>query len=294
MIWILYAFGAAAIWACINILDKFVVTRWVRNHLVPFLFTAIANAVTLAVIWLWFDIERLPAAVAAAAALSGALYIIGAMLYFRALQLEEVSRVVPLFYLGPLFTAVLAWIFVGEVFGFATYVGVALLIAGSVLVSVRKFEWFRPTPAFWMMVGASFLLSAGGVSLKYALDAGGFWSVFLYGRVGELAVTIPLAVYVFKDFIAAVREHGKRVAGIMLLTEALDIAAVVLYTLAAATGFVTLVAAFVSLNAFFAFVLVLVLSIWFPRILHEEYSAKIILQKLIAIALMFAGVLLVL
>jgi len=49
---------------------------------------------------------------------AGLFYVVAVLLYFEALKDEEVSRVVPLFGMAPIFVTVLAAIFLGEIFTF--------------------------------------------------------------------------------------------------------------------------------------------------------------------------------
>lgn len=57
--------------------------------------------------------------------------------YFRALKLGEASRVAPIDKLSVVFVAVLAALFLGERLAAINWLGVALIAAGAVLVSLK-------------------------------------------------------------------------------------------------------------------------------------------------------------
>ena len=65
------------------------------------------------------------------------------------------------------------------------------------------------------------------------------------------------------------------------------------FMFAALGGYITLVNALASSQPFFVLLYAAILSVWFPRILSEEIGRRAFVHKFAAIALMFAGVLLV-
>ena len=73
----------------------------------------------------------------------------------------------------------------------------------------------------------------------------------------------------------------------------LNLAGLALITVATAVGFATLVTALSDVQSLFVLLFTVVLSLFFPKILKEELSGKIVLQKLVAIILMFVGVILI-
>ncbi|PIU98265.1 hypothetical protein COS61_02340, partial [Candidatus Wolfebacteria bacterium CG03_land_8_20_14_0_80_40_12] len=88
------------------------------------------------------------------------------------------------------------------------------------------------------------------------------------------------------------REHGKKVIGVISLAEILNLVGKVFITIAIATGYVTLVNALSSVQPFFVLLFAVILSIFYPSIIKEELNKPIIVQKLVAIILMFIGAIL--
>jgi len=79
----------------------------------------------------------------------------------------------------------------------------------------------------------------------------------------------------------------------MSLSEIITVISTFLVTMASAIGFVTLVGVISEVTPFFVFIFTLLLSLFLPRILKEEFGKKSIIIKVISLVLMFAGVILV-
>jgi len=131
------------------------------------------------------------------------------------------------------------------------------------------------------------------VLIKYLLNFADFWTIFSYTRIGTIFALIPIFYFNFKDLVSNVKEHGKKVIGVMSLSEVFNISGVLFITIATSLGFVTLVSALSELQAFFVLFLTIILSVFYPKILKEEVTRSTVLIKSIAIILMFVGVILI-
>jgi len=59
------------------------------------------------------------------------------LFYFKAIKIEEISRVVPLLSFSPLFVLIFDAIFLGEVFTSLQYLEIFSLVVGVFLISVK-------------------------------------------------------------------------------------------------------------------------------------------------------------
>ena len=139
----------------------------------------------------------------------------------------------------------------------------------------------------------SLIMSLSTIIVKYLLDFADFWSVFSYVRLGLIFPLIPALYYGCRDFRLTIKKHGAKVLGWMTLGESLNVAAVLLFTVAMSVGFVTLANALSSVQPFFVFLFALLISLFYPQILKEEIGKRTLLLKLLAIVMIFAGVLLI-
>jgi len=292
MSWVLFSVLAALIWSISSIIDKFVLSKWVRNPNVPVIFTSVIGLIGALFIYLLHGFSPLSYLNIGLAFISGASFIISCILYFKAVQIEEISRVVPMFYLSPLFVMIMAAIFLGEVFGPLKYLGIFLLVIGAIIISSKNLK-MRFGKAFWLMITCSLLGAAGTVITKYLLNFADFWTIFSYTRIGTVFALIPIFYLDFPDLISTIKKHGKKVVGVISFNTSLNLVGVLFITIALSMGFVTLVNALSSVQPFFVLLFTVILSRFYPRILKEEIGKSTILIKVIAIILMFVGAILI-
>jgi len=293
MSWVLFSILSAAVWAIVNTVDKYVLTKLVRKPVTPLIILGIIGLISSFFVYLFHGFSYLSYFNIALAFFAGILYVIGVLFYFKAVKIEEISRVIPLLYLSPLFVSILAAAFLREIFTPIKYLGIFLLVTGAVSISSKNFIKFGFGKAFWFMVVASLTLSLNSVITKYLLNFVDFWTIFSYIRIGAFFALIPIFFFSFKDLKLAVRENGKKTIIVMSLNEILALFAVILITIAMTKGYVTLVNALSSVQPFFVLLIAVILSVFYPKILKEEIGKSAILLKLIAITLMFVGVILI-
>jgi len=293
MLWVFFSILAAFIWAVANIVDKYILTKWVKNPVVPIMILGIVGLIAGFLVYLFHGFSILSYSNIVLAFIAGIFYILANTLYFKAAKIEEISRVTPLFYLTPLFVLILAAIFLGEIFTPIKYIGIFLLVIGAVLVSSKNFLKISLGKPFRLMLISSLALSLYSVITKYLLGFADFWTVFSYTRIGTVFILIPIFYFNFPDLVSTVKEHGKKVVAVISLNESFNVIGVLSITIATAIGYVTLVNAMSSVHPFFVLLFAVILSIFYPRILKEEIGKSTILQKLIAIALMFTGAVLI-
>lgn len=292
--WFILALLAGLLMAVVNILDKFVLEKWARHPLVPVLLLGIFNVFPVAAILLvqgWPPLSFRQALLITAA---GAALLLMTLFYFAAAAREEISRVVPLMFFSPMFVALLAWISLGETFALRQYLGIAALIAGAVLVSSRLPLSLKMGKAFWLMLLAALSISVFFVLVKYLLASLDYWSVFGLTRLSMTLLMLPLFFVYFPQLRDTLNAHGIRVVGVMALDQNIALAANLLITIAAAAGPITLVNALISTQPFFVLLFVVTLSRFVPRLLlGEETQRSTVVQKMLALTLMFTGVVLI-
>ncbi len=293
MEWILFSILAAFTWAIVNIVDKYVLTKWIRKPIVPVMIIGIIGLIASIIVYYTHGFSELSYINILLAFVSGVFYILMSFFYFKAVKIEEISRITPLFYLTPLFILILASIFLGEFFAPIKYLGIFLLVIGAFLISSKKITKISFGKAFWLMILSSLFLAINQVITKYLLGFADFWTIFSWTRIGTIVALIPVYFICFPDFISTVKEHGKKVIGVVSLNESLNVVGVIFITIAASVGYVTLVNALSSIQPLFVLIFAVFLSIFYPRILKEEMGKSTVLLKLVAIILMFAGAILV-
>ncbi|MBW2966608.1 DMT family transporter [Candidatus Woesearchaeota archaeon] len=293
MSWILFSILAALVWAVVSTVDKYILTKWIRKPIVPVMVLGVIGLTASFAVYLIKGFAALSYFNLFLAFIAGIFYILVILFYFKAVKIEEISRVVPLFYLSPIFVLILAMIFLKEIFAPIKYLGILMLIIGAVLISSRNFFKISFGKAFWFMIFSSFALAVHSVIIKYLLNFADFWTIFSYIRIGTFIALIPIFYLNFKDIKYTVKEHGKKVIGVISINEIINLFGVLFITIAMVSGFVTLVSALSSVQPFFVLFFALALSIFYPKILKEEIGKSVVFWKLIAIIIMVIGAVLI-
>jgi len=293
MTWAILVVAASLILAVVNTLDKYVLTKWVRNPFVSVLVLGFIGLIAGITVWLSRGFAPLSTLNIFGALIAGLCYLVSVVFYFKALKIEEMSRVVPLYYLSPLFILIFAAFFLGEIFTLANYLGIFALMIGAILVSSRSFLRIKLNLAFWWMMIAVLGWSANLILTKYLLNYADYWTIFAWVRLGGFIGIIPLIFIYLPELRDTVRRHGSKFLAAASLSETLTLVSILLVTIAASVGYVTLVEALSALQALFVLLIALLLSVFLPSIIKEELNRAVVLQKIIATILMFAGALLV-
>lgn len=293
MLWIILAILASLCWAVVSTVDKYILTKWIRKPIIPVITLGIIGLITTLIVYIIHGFSYLSYLNIFLCFIAGIFYILMAVFYFMALKIEEVSRIIPMFYLFPLFVLLLATIFLGEIFTPLKYLGIFLLVIGAILVSSKDFRKISLGKAFWLMVLATISIAISHVLMKYVLNFADYWTVFSYIRIGAAFALIPIVYFYLPEFLTTIKRYGKKVIGLMSINETFSLTGTILITIATAIGYVTLVSALSSLQSFFVLLIAVFLSIFYPRILKEEIEKSTVALKIMAITIMFIGVMLV-
>ncbi|MCK9578036.1 hypothetical protein M0R01_00905 [bacterium] len=224
------------------------------------------------------------------------IYIFSLYALFSALERFDVSKVVPT--VGatqPIFVLLLTYLFVGpQELGIMELIAYSLLFIGSIIISVEKNE--KVTGEFVSLAFlASFLFSLNFILSKFVFVAlnndfisGMFW-------MSIAACIIVIVGLIFKNFRKAVFE-GEKVetqTGILfLVTQIAGGIANVTQSYAVNIvpfGMLAIMNSIKGVQYVFLFLITLLISIYFPKILKENFSKRVIIQKIVSILLIVIG-----
>lgn len=291
--WIVLTIISSALFAAVNIFDKIVLNKWVKDPLVPAIVVGVINLMVAGFIFLFHNVPHFSGTNVLLSLVVGFLGFLSTITYYKAVQLDDVSRVAPLFQLEPLFVLVLAAVFLGEVFSVSKYVGVFMLVLGALTISLKSFRSLKLGKSFWLMLLTGFIISISLVMYKRLLDYGDFWTVFAYSRIGMIPVLGFIIYKSFKNLVDTVKCHGKKCLFLMTAGESLGVVAMFFSIAAFAVGTATLVNALGSVQPLFLLFFTIILSLFLPRIFSEEMKRGVLFQKIFAIGLLIVGGLLV-
>jgi drug/metabolite transporter (DMT)-like permease len=291
MLWLAFALFGAAASAFSSFVDKIEVSKVFRNPWVVFVWWGVywllASALLLALL-------PAPLSLNAWAVAAGVVSLAGSVLYFRAINEEDISRVSPILNTSPLFALAFSALLLADALTLRDYAGIAVLVLGAALMGVREPHKLR------LGKGAQFALAnaafggLGAVFTKLATGTGSqmevmFWIFFCYslgnlayGRrhIGEFAAAFARLKPGFLAFLLAM----------VALVMAANAATIYAYSL----GSAPLVAAVGASNPLFVFFYALMASLFAPWLLKEEViGGRGVAFKLAGGALIIAGVFLI-
>ncbi|MDP3964215.1 MAG: EamA family transporter [bacterium] len=284
---------AAFLWAITNILDKTLVSRYfddVRSLYIPISLTEFVFGVaSLSISWAIFEPGHFVLAI-----VGGGAFVVMGYTYFHAAKIEDISRVAPLFAIVPVSTAILSAIFLREIFSPITYAGIGLIVCGAMLIMFRgSVRMIFQSRALGLMLLSAVVVSFYIVIMKYLLEYYSFWSVFGWLSVFSGLIGTLLFSRHWNILLIQVKTKGAKGPWLAVLSETLSSSAGLISTLASSLWFVTIVSAVSTVQYVFVFVFSLIISRYRPNLFREEISPKIALQKIFAIALIIAGLLVV-
>jgi len=293
LLWVFYSIFAALIFATSNIVDKYVISKMVKKPLTPVMISGIVGLIASGLIYFFLGFASLSFANILWAFAAGILYMLTIIFYFKAVTIDEISRIVPIFYTSSLFILILAAIFLGEIFTPIKYLGIFLLMFGAIAVSSKNILKIKFGKSFWFMILAALSIAVSSIIVKYLLNFADFWTVFGYERFGEIFALIPIAYFSFSDLSSSVKRFGVKSIGLMSLSETIGLIGLLLVTIGTSIGYVTLVNTLTSVQPLFVLLFAVILSVFYPKILKEEVGKSVVSQKVIAIILMLIGAFLI-
>lgn len=294
MDWFAYALiGAAAIGAT-GIIDKYLLSRYVRSS-VSYLMSLVIIQQLFAFLVLVFQGADFIYPYSVFALLAGFVQVVLWLAYLKALQADDVSRVMPLVFIYPLFLFGAAALFLGEAVAPQQFAGGILLVLGAVLVEYNPSKMsISISPALKYMLFFWVFLALYALLAKYLLSFMGEWQLYFWSSIGSLLFcSLFLAKRSIRAEVRGLFGKGRRIVGTMLAEEALDFLGRIAVIFAYAAGPIALVASVGALQPFIVLLYVIGLSAFMPGILHEEIGKETLALKFVAAILVAAGIYLV-
>jgi drug/metabolite transporter (DMT)-like permease len=300
MPWLIYAFSGPVLWALSTHIDMYLVERYFKQGSVAVLmvFTAIIGSLALPFIWLFQPgMVSLDPQSIAVIAVSGILYMGAIYFYLEALQVEEASTVAPFFQAAGIYGLILGYFVLGEKLSILQIIGVLLIIAGSVLLSLRIGQGagrFK-TRLVILMLTCALAIALSTLIFKFFAVRDEFWTTTFWNFAGQaiFGVILMLIAANRRQFIKMMRANTGAVLSVNGANELINLGGNLgmRYTLLFAP--LGIVQAINSTTPFFVLFFGVVLSLFFPSLGREKISFASLMQKIIAITFVVAGVLLI-
>ncbi len=300
MNWFLIALVAPILWAVVNVADDYLVQRFSQKEkertsggLV--LFSSLIGLVIAFFIFIFtkgvFDIPNIDKLILF---ICGGLTIVWIVFYLYALEVEDVSSVVPWFLTVPIFGYILGYFFLGETLNTLQIIGSIIVILGSLIISFDFKEGkrrFKKKPAFYMLF-ASLAIAIAGFLFKFVTIDGSFWvsSFWEYLSLGFVGLLIYFFSHKYRnEFNYMNKTGGKKIFIINIVSELMSVSGNILTNFAIMLAPITMVYLVSSFQPAILLVLALFTTKFFPKILKEDLSKEVLVPKIIAIIIMVVG-----
>lgn len=287
MFWLIVAILSYFLFAVVALIDKYLLVGPFPNPRVYSLYVGVLGIWALALIPFVDFLIPDPGQILLALS-SGALFIFAVFWYSRGLRSFEASRIIPAIGgLNPLFIFGLTYFLGKESFSEKEGLAFLLLVAGSVFIVLQR-EKFVTLKSFQISAISALLFSLSFFFAKIVYSVQPFWSGLIWMRLGGFLATLSFI------FSKEVREEiflkrftlKKKTAGIFLLGQSIGAGASILQNWAiflAPMAYLAIINALSGVQYFFLLAIAVLISFKFPRLLKEEISRKVIIQKIFAV-----------
>ena len=278
--WFYFVILSLILLSVVNVIDKILVSKY---SITPLAFVMILGATSFMpfVTLPFFRLASIPLHIIALTIIIGFIRIYYTLPYFKLLTIEEVSRVVPLWQLTPLFVLGLSSLVLNESLKAQSYVAFTLLVLGGTLFSIKPGKGMRLSMAFYLMIIASFLFAAYSIALKYLYSFNDFYTIFIWVQVGSFAAFFQL--FVLKRFrnylLQAYETSNKRIGTVIVLEQVVAYVSLACFNYAISLGPVVLISALGSMQPLFVLLFATILSLQFPRVLDESMTRADVVLK---------------
>lgn len=300
MNWIFLPLIATFLWAVTNFIDKFLVSNHFKKKQGALMIYSSLIGLPIFVLIALFNpsVLKIDLVHATLIVLNSFLYILYLFPYFKALSKADTSSVAPLFESIPVFTYFLALFFLNEHLSFIQVSGSLLILFGCIGISMKlkKNSFHLRKDVLWLMLFSSFIVSLNWFFFKFFALEFDFWKTSFWQYLGF--TIFGLLLFSFKksyraDFIYSFKKNKFKIISLNALNEALNIGAVIIFSYATLLAPLALASVLNSFQSVFSLVIGIILSKFFPRIIKEDISKRVIIQKLLLFILIIAGVYLI-
>ncbi|MDD4901426.1 MAG: EamA family transporter [Patescibacteria group bacterium] len=303
--------------AGVYVADKFLLSKKVHSSIAYAFYVGIWSIFN--VVLLFFASWWMPnARELALDLLAGFLFLATLVFWYKALHQSEASRVVPIVgALVPIFSFIFSFIFLGETLNQRQLVAFIILICGGVLISIKRTKVYlyqkvvarirevvgdiigdvpaRFQPTSRLLINSVFsavFFAAYYVLMKYIYLHQPFIGSFVWSRLGSfLGVLLMLLVPGWR-YVIVKQQQGAKTPKNMVFFFAIRLsaaAAFIMINWAISLGNVAIINALQGVQYLFLFVIILVISRKFPKMLNEQLGGGVFLQKLIGTVMVCLG-----
>lgn len=291
MNWVLLSLLAPLFWASSNFVDKYILGKHTRGIFDFLFFSTITSWFLFLILLAFVGIPEITVH-SWIPILTGIILIYSYGFYGKALEQGDTSALVILFKLIPVFTVILAFVFLGQTLSANELLGFVIVLAGATIVSFEKSRGIF-IKGFGMILIAILMWSVMTLFIDFGLTKMSFWDYFLLDNLGSALAGLTLFIIpsMRKQVVSGLQTAttGKYVwfSGNNLLDFFGQMSIKKALAIAPSAGLVTVV---MQVQSFYAIVIGVLLTLFLPSIIKEDISPNNLIKKFIGALIMFSGV----
>jgi len=296
MTWLFISLTSAAFMGLVSISDKIVIHRYTNTPLTLPLLISITQTTVGIVLLIFGGIPNEASLATSTSAFgSGVFHGFAGLLLIKTLFSQEVSRTIPVTQSAPIFTALLAFLILGESISIIQYGGIIIAVLGSALITLRTNDGAHGVflhKSFYPLMFSAFLFGAGIVTGKMALEE--LPILYTHGLRTLATALIFLCFALRSEPLADVKSLLSKRSPALLLVAINDFitaqAGLIMLLWALSLGPASLVAAVAGTRALFTVIYSMCITKVWVGALGEDMSTRSILTKLFSTVLIVAGI----
>ena len=308
MTWLSIAIIAYFLLALVNILDKFLLENAINSsRAYTFLVGVLGMLVFALAPWFlkWPGIELFLYNI-----LIGTLFPLALLFFYAALKKGEASKTLLL--IGgavPVFTLIFSLILLNENFNSRQWLALGALLLGTIIIS-----WLPEKQNFWnktlealkvnkkrnykgliLALFAAIFFALFFIGSKEAFNNQEFFSAFIWIRGGSFVFVLFLLLHYRsrKEIFKNIKRLNSKKGSLFIANQGLAAGGFLLQNYAISLTSVALVNALQGVQYVFIILIGVLATIFYPKILSENISKSIIIQKIIAVILIAFGLYLI-
>lgn len=301
MNWLLYALGAPILWALVNVTDQYLVkTSDKKNHPVGSLviFSSLIGIFVAIFIYVFTHGSiSISGKGELILILTGVINAVCIILYLTALSIEDLTTVYPWILTIPFFSYLFGYIFLGENLSSIQIIGGSIICLGGLIISLEQEQLylgkikFRKLTTLYMLTTA-ILAALGSILFKFVAEDTSFWASSFWEYTGLAITGVMIFIFIKRfrlGFFSMLKKGGKKIFALNATSELFTVIGNLLFRFATLLAPVALVSLVEPIQSVLVFIFALFGTIFFPKIIKEDISKRVLLHKLTAILIMFLG-----
>jgi drug/metabolite transporter (DMT)-like permease len=266
-----FAFGllAAVSFALVNIADKFLLIKYAKSDIVAVKILGFFSLLVFLVLYLFVSHSRITIENAWVPILSGIFEIFYIFFYLKAIGLDNISYLIPIFSTSPLLIFAYSILSGGGHISLGPIAGSILMIGGVALLIVSKEGHIVPknrTAVFFMII-STVLFSVQSVILDSSLQLMSLPQALIWSRFGVFLGAVAIAI-MCRSF--HVREFGQSAPYMFIISEVLYVVTMYFFIRALEIGETAYVVSVSNIQPLFVLIFSYVIWRFWPHVLEEK------------------------